>query len=117
MLLAAMVAFVLTSATALGADAAPHIHIAFAHGATPPVMGSLRAGALPFSRMTPYTRTRASLGAPRTAGPVRIGAAGEDAVRGSYPVGEKVPIEVAGRTRIPDGLTDETLSEARTSSR
>lgn len=44
---------------------------------------------------------------------VRLGQAGEDAVRGAYNIGDKVPISVAGRGRIPDGLTTSTLSEVK----
>jgi hypothetical protein len=54
--------------------------------------------------------TRAGRG---EAGPVRLGQAGEDAVRGAYNIGDKVPIRVAGRGRIPDGLTPTTLSEVK----
>lgn len=50
---------------------------------------------------------------PGGAGPVRVGQAGEDAVRGAYDIGDKVPIRVAGRGRIPDGLTPSTLSEVK----
>lgn len=47
------------------------------------------------------------------AGPVRLGQAGEDAVRGAYDIGPKIKIDVAGRKRIPDGLTSTTLSEVK----
>ena len=52
-------------------------------------------------------------GARGGAGPVRVGQAGEDAVRSAYDIGEKVPIRVNGRARIPDGLTESTLSEVK----
>lgn len=47
------------------------------------------------------------------AGPVRVGQAGEDAVRGAYNIGDKTPIGVNGRGRVPDGLTPTTLSEVK----
>jgi Restriction endonuclease fold toxin 7 len=49
-------------------------------------------------------------------GPVRMGAAGEDAVRKAFPDAlpiHKTPIDVAGHIRIPDGLTPTTLSEVK----
>jgi hypothetical protein len=45
--------------------------------------------------------------------PVRVGQAGEDAVRAEYDIGTKQTISVNGRDRIPDGLTDTTLSEVK----
>jgi hypothetical protein len=45
--------------------------------------------------------------------PVRIGQAGERAVRAVHDIGPKVPINVNGRTRIPDGLTNTVLSEVK----
>jgi hypothetical protein len=45
--------------------------------------------------------------------PVRLGQAGEDAVRGAYNIGDKVPVTIGGRTRIPDSLTPTTLSEVK----
>jgi RHS repeat-associated protein len=47
------------------------------------------------------------------AGPVRVGQAGEGAVRGAYDIGPKIKVDVAGRKRIPDGLTSTTLSEVK----
>jgi hypothetical protein len=44
---------------------------------------------------------------------VRAGQAGEAAVRGVYDIGPKVKIDVNGRKRIPDGMTDEVLSEVK----
>jgi pyruvate/2-oxoglutarate dehydrogenase complex dihydrolipoamide acyltransferase (E2) component len=44
---------------------------------------------------------------------VRTGQAGEAAVRAAFDIGEKVPIQIAGRTRIPDGLTSTVLSEVK----
>jgi len=41
------------------------------------------------------------------------GQAGERAVRSVYDIGDKVPVDINGRVRIPDGLTDETLSEVK----
>lgn len=47
------------------------------------------------------------------AGPVRVGQAGEDAVRRAYDIGPKVKVDVGGTKRIPDGLTDSTVSEVK----
>ncbi len=54
-------------------------------------------------------------GAPKTggAGVVRVGQAGEDAVRSVYNIGEKAKLTINGRGRIPDGLTPEVLSEVK----
>ena len=46
-------------------------------------------------------------------GPVRVGQAGEAAVRGAYDIGPKATVNVGGRTRILDGLTDEAVSEVK----
>jgi len=45
--------------------------------------------------------------------PNAIGKAGEEAVQGTYNIGSKVKIRVNGRGRIPDGLTDDVLSEVK----
>ena len=45
--------------------------------------------------------------------PGQTGGAGEQAVRSKYDIGESKPIDVNGRTRIPDGITDDTLSEVK----
>ncbi|HEY6740970.1 MAG TPA: putative toxin [Lapillicoccus sp.] len=47
------------------------------------------------------------------AGAVRIGQAGEAAVRAVYDIGPKATDTVAGRTRIFDGLTRTTVSEVK----
>ena len=44
---------------------------------------------------------------------MRAGQAGEDAVRGVYDIGPKVKIDVGGTKRIPDGLTDNVVSEVK----
>jgi len=44
---------------------------------------------------------------------VRAGQAGEAAVRGAYNIGPKTAIDIAGRTRVPDGLLDDALSEVK----
>jgi hypothetical protein len=44
---------------------------------------------------------------------VRLGQAGEIAVRGAFDIGPKAAIAIAGRTRIPDGLTDMVLTEVK----
>lgn len=61
------------------------------------------------SRFALRLATRAARG---NAGPVRVGQAGEDAVRGVFDIGDKVPIRV-GAARIRDGLTPSTLSEVK----
>jgi hypothetical protein len=43
----------------------------------------------------------------------QLGQEGEQAVRSVYDIGEKEAIDVAGQTRIPDGLTREALSEVK----
>ena len=47
------------------------------------------------------------------AGPVRVGQAGEAAVQGAYDIGPKATVEIGGRTRILDGLTDSTVTEVK----
>ena len=47
------------------------------------------------------------------AGPVHVGQAGENAVRGAFNIGDKVKIRINGRNRIPDGLTGNVLSEVK----
>jgi hypothetical protein len=42
-----------------------------------------------------------------------MGQAGESAVRGVANIGEKVAIRVGERVRIPDGLTNTTLTEVK----
>jgi RHS repeat-associated protein/fimbrial isopeptide formation D2 family protein len=44
---------------------------------------------------------------------VRLGQAGEAAVRGAYDIGPKVTAEIGGRTRIFDGLNGEAVSEVK----
>jgi hypothetical protein len=44
---------------------------------------------------------------------VRVGQSGESRVRAAAEIGPKVPIKVAGRMRIPDGLTSTVLSEVK----
>ncbi len=44
---------------------------------------------------------------------VRVGQAGEAAVRAAVDIGEKAKIVVNGRNRIPDGLTSTVLSEVK----
>jgi RHS repeat-associated protein len=43
----------------------------------------------------------------------RLGSEGEARVRSRYDIGQKVPIKINGDTRIPDGLTNTTLSEVK----
>jgi RHS repeat-associated protein len=45
--------------------------------------------------------------------PVRIGQAGEAAVREAYDIGAKETVQINGRTRILDGLNDEAVSEVK----
>jgi len=42
-----------------------------------------------------------------------LGAEGEAAVKGAYDVGDKTQIVINGRTRIPDGITNTTVSEVK----
>jgi hypothetical protein len=51
--------------------------------------------------------------APGGAAAVRAGQAGERAVRAATDIGPKVRIQVSGRTRVPDGLTETVLSEVK----
>jgi hypothetical protein len=44
---------------------------------------------------------------------VRAGEAGEAAVRAMVDIGPKESFEIAGRTRIPDGMTKSVLSEVK----
>jgi len=44
---------------------------------------------------------------------VRAGQAGEAAVRGAFDIGRKTAIDIAGQTRIPDGLTRSVLTEVK----
>jgi hypothetical protein len=44
---------------------------------------------------------------------VRLGQAGERSVRAANDIGSKVQIRINGRTRIPDGLTDNAISEVK----
>jgi len=56
---------------------------------------------------------RAEKGAKGGAEVVRIGQEGEAAVRAVEYIGPKTPIKIAGRTRIPDGLTGKVLTEVK----
>ncbi|QEQ75976.1 hypothetical protein C2859_18195 [Xanthomonas citri pv. glycines] len=44
---------------------------------------------------------------------VRVGQAGESAVRAVVDIGSKMAFEVRGTTRIPDGVTDSVISEVK----
>lgn len=44
---------------------------------------------------------------------VRTGHTAEEAVRAAYDIGEKVPIVINGKTRIPDGMTATTITEVK----
>ena len=44
---------------------------------------------------------------------MQVGRAGENAVRGVVDIGPKVRIRINGRTRIPDGLTGDVLTEVK----
>jgi hypothetical protein len=63
-------------------------------------------GAIPFGSVESAT-ARGGLAA------VRAGQAGEAAVRAAYDIGPKTAIDIAGRTRIPDGLLQDALSEVK----
>lgn len=76
--------------------------------------GERRHASGSWSSMSPAAGTRATKAGTRGgAAPVRLGQAGEDAVRGAYSIGDKVPVTIGGRTRIPDGLTTSRLSEVK----
>lgn len=60
-----------------------------------------------FAAKNLYNATRGGAAA------VRVGQAGEVAVRSAFNIGEKAAIDVAGRVRIPDGLTSTVLSEVK----
>lgn len=47
------------------------------------------------------------------AGAVRVGQAGEAAVRSAFDIGPKATVQVGTRTRILDGLSDEAVSEVK----
>ncbi|QDQ26688.1 hypothetical protein FNU76_10105 [Chitinimonas arctica] len=49
--------------------------------------------------------------AAKTAG--QLGREGEAAVRAAYEIGDKAKLTINGRTRIPDGLTADALSEVK----
>ena len=44
---------------------------------------------------------------------MRIGQAGDDAVRGAFDIGPKQTVSVNGRTRILDGLTEDAVTEVK----
>jgi len=77
------------------------------------------AGPVPVAGATTRAVTRSATrrsvaGAPRGgATAVRVGRAGEDAVRGVFNIGPKELIRINGRGRIPDGLTTNVLSEVK----
>lgn len=72
------------------------------------------AGAIPLWRLLRLGGAgRAASAADGGAAAVRVGQAGEAAVRGMYDIGPKASAEIAGRTRIFDGLTDTTVSEVK----
>ena len=102
----------------LGDTAAPeNSHLGLARNLGPALVGAERSqapespleSALAYGQLAsdvPYA-TRGGAAA------VRVGQAGEAAVRGAFNIGEKAAIQVAGRTRIPDGLTSTVLSEVK----
>ncbi|HEU4583743.1 MAG TPA: SpvB/TcaC N-terminal domain-containing protein [Polyangiaceae bacterium] len=71
------------------------------------------AAAAPAVAAAPQAAAAAPTVASGGAAVVRVGQAGEAAVRAAYNIGPKVIIRVAGRTRIPDGLTSTVLSEVK----
>lgn len=73
--------------------------------------GQFLADAGRLFRRTPDAVKRTPSGG---AGPVRVGQAGENAVRGAYDIGPKATVNVNGRTRIFDGLTDTAVTEVKT---
>jgi RHS repeat-associated protein len=100
----------------------------FSYGSDP-MTGAVGPGAIKHALVYVYLSTAAAVVAAETAllvplgivgaksaagqGPVRVGQAGEAAVRAVFEIGQKVPIQVAGRTRIPDGLTSTVLTEVK----
>jgi RHS repeat-associated protein len=99
------------------------------HGTTPDgprrEMTPGEARVLDILSMILITATTAGLGDVAVAGEIveeaavaaksagALGREGEAAVRAAYNIGEKITIQVAGRTRIPDGLTSTVLSEVK----
>jgi RHS repeat-associated protein len=71
--------------------------------------GLATVGAIPFGSVenAGLTAARGGLAA------VRAGQAGEAAVRAAYNIGPKTAIDISGRTRIPDGLLPDVLSEVK----
>lgn len=80
---------------------------------TPPQVAEPSPASVPRGSTSSRTRGRATNAGRGGAGPVRLGQAGEDAVRGAYDIGPKATRVINGRTRIFDGLTTSTLSEVK----
>lgn len=78
---------------------------------TPPQVAEPSPASVPRGSTSSRTRGRATKAGRGGAGPVRLGQAGEDAVRGAYDIGPKATRVINGRTRIFDGLTTSTLSD------
>lgn len=74
--------------------------------------GSIGAG-LPSAGKIGRSSSAAEAGTRGGAAPVRLGQAGEDAVRGAYDIGPKTAADINGRSRIFDGLNDEAVSEVK----
>ncbi|WP_169748132.1 putative toxin [Demequina rhizosphaerae] len=58
-------------------------------------------------------RETAQVAANGGAASVRLGQAGENAVRGAFDIGPKATAQIGGRTRIFDGLNDVAVSEVK----
>jgi hypothetical protein len=77
----------------------------------PPYRPPVRPGYDAFGRPAlDFSRPRGSFGGSY---PNLRGNQGESAVRNSCSIGESIPIQINGRTRIPDGINRDTLTEIK----
>jgi RHS repeat-associated protein len=76
-------------------------------------LGEAALGLFPGTKLLGATATPRKVLVASRVTPNAVGRAGEAAVQAAYAIGPKVPISVSGRTRIPDGLTEEVLSEVK----
>ncbi|GAB3595616.1 RHS repeat-associated core domain-containing protein [Microbacterium tumbae] len=74
-----------------------------------PALTNTRPGINPTSTPANLTSQAANGGAAS----VRLGQAGENAVRGAFDIGPKATAQIGGRTRIFDGLNDVAVSEVK----
>lgn len=66
-----------------------------------------------FSSVVDGQRVAAEAGTTGGAAAVRLGQAGEEAVRSVYDIGPKATIKINGRTRVLDGLNDTAVTEVK----